>query len=102
MLFKLGSPSSRWPPCLLRTPRLPDFLISPRTLQSTVFTAGMPSTRIGGGIVYAIEDFRSWAARGRQKVNVRPPAGGTIPPAEANGCRRAVRTGSGGHRAPLA
>ncbi len=57
--------SSRLPPRLLRTPEAARLLgLSPRTLEKhRTFGTGPVYRKIGGRVVYAIDDLHAWGER---------------------------------------
>ena len=56
------------PPRLLRTPEAARFLgLSGRTLEKhRTFGTGPLYSKIGGRVVYSVEDLQTWSARGKR------------------------------------
>ncbi len=67
----------------LRTPDAARYLgLSPRTLEKhRTFGTGPVYRKLGGRIVYAPEDLRAWAERGRRN-STTDPGQGTVHPAK--------------------
>ena len=70
------------PPRYLRTPEAARFLgLSGRTLEKhRTFGTGPTYKKIGGRVVYALDDLQGWANRGT-KVSTDDPGVGTVHPA---------------------
>lgn len=70
------------PPRYLRTPEAARFLgLSGRTLEKhRTYGTGPRYRKIGGRVVYALEDLRAWADRGL-RVSTSDPDADTVPPA---------------------
>jgi predicted DNA-binding transcriptional regulator AlpA len=66
MEVRLTADPNNLPPRFLRTPEAARFLgLSGRTLEKhRYFGTGPAYRRLGGRVVYAIEDLRAWADRG--------------------------------------
>jgi predicted DNA-binding transcriptional regulator AlpA len=64
----MSSPPSNLPPRFLRTPEAARFLsLSGRTLEKhRYFGTGPTYRKLGGRVVYAVEDLRVWADRGKR------------------------------------
>src|ERR1700745_3709150 len=75
----------RWPPRFLRTPEAARFLgISTRTLEKhRSYGTGPKYRKIGGRVIYALEDLQAWADRGA-KTSTSDPGVGTVLPAKRN------------------
>lgn len=65
------------PPRLLRTPEAARFLgLSPRTMEKhRVYGTGPRYRKIGGRVVYAVEDLQSWSDRGLRNSTSDPGTG---------------------------
>ncbi|HET8727442.1 MAG TPA: helix-turn-helix domain-containing protein [Alphaproteobacteria bacterium] len=70
------------PPRYLRTPEAARFLgLSNRTLEKhRIFGTGPVYRKIGGRVIYAVEDLQAWADRGRRRSTIDPGAD-TVSPA---------------------
>ena len=71
------------PPRFLRTSEAARFLsLSGRTLEKhRTYGTGPTYRKIGGRVVYAIEDLKAWADRGT-KTSTSDPGAGTVLPAK--------------------
>lgn len=71
------------PPRFLRTAEAARFLsLSGRTLEKhRTFGTGPTYRKIGGRVVYAVEDLKTWADRGT-KTSTCDPGAGTVLPAK--------------------
>jgi predicted DNA-binding transcriptional regulator AlpA len=71
------------PPRYLRTPEAARFLgLSPRTLEKhRTYGTGPRYLKLGGRVVYTLEDLQAWAARGL-KSSTSDPGVGTVLPAK--------------------
>ena len=71
------------PPRFLRTPEAARFLgLSGRTLEKhRTYGTGPAYRKLGGRVVYAIDDLQAWADRG-QKASTSDPGTGTVLPAK--------------------
>ncbi len=71
------------PPRYLRTPEAARFLgLSGRTLEKhRTYGTGPQYRKIGGRVVYALDDLQAWAARGA-KNSTSDPGIGTVLPAK--------------------
>jgi predicted DNA-binding transcriptional regulator AlpA len=81
-----------WPPRFLRTPEAARFLgVSGRTLEKHRSCGTGPIYRkIGGRVIYALADLKTWADQGIKK-STSDPGSGTVLPAKrilAAGCTR--------------
>jgi len=70
------------PPRYLRTPEAARFLsLSDRTLEKhRTYGTGPAYRKLGGRVVYALEDLQAWAERGT-KTSTSDPGRGTVHPA---------------------
>ena len=70
------------PPRFLRTPEAARFLgLSGRTLEKhRTYGTGPLYSKLGGRVVYRLEDLQAWAARG-SKASTSDPGVGTVLPA---------------------
>lgn len=70
------------PPRFLRTPEAARFLgLSGRTLEKhRTYGTGPAYRKLGGRVVYAIDDLQAWADRGA-KTSTSDPGVGTVLPA---------------------
>lgn len=71
------------PPRFLRTPEAARFLsLSGRTLEKhRTYGTGPAYRKLGGRVVYAIDDLQAWADRGA-KTSTSDPGIGTVLPAK--------------------
>ena len=71
------------PPRFLRTPEAARFLsLSGRTLEKhRTYGTGPAYRKLGGRVVYAIDDLQAWADRGA-KTSTSDPGVGTVLPAK--------------------
>jgi predicted DNA-binding transcriptional regulator AlpA len=85
----MPDPLAGLPPRFLRTPEAARFLgLSGRTLEKhRTYGTGPTYRKIGGRVVYALEDLKIWADRGA-KTSTSDPGAGTVHPA-----KRATATG---------
>jgi predicted DNA-binding transcriptional regulator AlpA len=83
----MPDPMAGLPPRFLRTPEAARFLgLSGRTLEKhRVYGTGPRYRKIGGRVVYALDDLKSWADQGL-RTSTSDPGSGTVHPA-----RRVVR-----------
>ena len=74
--------NTAFPPRFLRTPEAARFLgLSGRTLEKhRTYGTGPTYRKIGGRVVYALDDLRSWADRGA-KASTSDPGRGVVHPA---------------------
>ena len=71
------------PPRFLRTPEAARYLgLSGRTLEKhRTYGTGPTYRKIGGRVVYAVDDLKAWADRGA-KTSTSDPGKGTVLPAK--------------------
>ena len=79
----MPDPLAGLPPRYLRTPEAARFLgLSGRTLEKhRVFGTGPRYRKIGGRVVYALDDLRAWADLA-VRTSTSDPGLGTVPPAK--------------------
>ena len=79
----LRCPNTGLPPRYLRTPEAARFLsLSGRTLEKhRTYGTGPAYRKLGGRVVYALEDLKAWADRG-SKTSTSDPGAGTVLPAK--------------------
>jgi predicted DNA-binding transcriptional regulator AlpA len=79
----MPDPLAGFPPRYLRTPEAARFLgLSHRTLEKhRTYGTGPTYRKIGGRVVYALEDLQAWAERG-SKTSTSDPGQGTVLPAK--------------------
>ena len=77
---------SHLPPRFLRTPEAARFLgLSGRTLEKhRYFGTGPAYRRLGGRVVYAVEDLRAWADRGLKYSTSDPGQDELLPRPKGN------------------
>jgi predicted DNA-binding transcriptional regulator AlpA len=77
----MPDPLAGLPPRLLRTPEAARFLgISIRTLEKhRTYGTGPVYRKIGGRVVYAVEDLQAWSAIGARKSTTDKNAGRVFP-----------------------
>ncbi len=80
------SPARGLPPRMLRTPEAARFLgVSGRTLEKhRTFGTGPHYRKIGGRVVYAIDDLQRWADRGLRTSTTDSDADFVPPPRPEN------------------
>jgi len=68
------------PPRFLRTPEAADFLgLSSRTLEKhRTYGTGPAYRKLGGRVVYALDDLKAWADRGAV-TSTSDPSGSVLP-----------------------
>ena len=78
----MTSNTTGMPPRYLRTPEAARFLgLSDRTLEKhRTYGTGPAYRKLGGRVVYALEDLQAWADRGT-KTSTSDPGRGTVHPA---------------------
>lgn len=78
----MTSNAAGMPPRYLRTPEAARFLgLSDRTLEKhRTYGTGPAYRKLGGRVVYALEDLQAWADRGT-KTSTSDPGHGTVHPA---------------------
>jgi hypothetical protein len=79
----MPDPAAGLPPRYLRTSEAARFLsLSGRTLEKhRTYGTGPSYRKIGGRVVYTLDDLRSWADRGT-KTSTSDPGAGTVLPAK--------------------
>lgn len=84
------------PPRYLRTSEAARFLsLSPRTLEKhRTYGTGPTYRKIGGRVIYGVNDLQAWANQGAQSSTSDPTAG-AVRPAK----RHATMTGAASHGA---
>ena len=94
----MPTPNANLPPRYLRTPEAARFLgLSGRTLEKhRTYGTGPRYSKIGGRVVYGVEELQAWVNRGA-KSSTSDDSAEIIPP--AIGPRRDLRRPAGGpHR----
>ena len=88
----MPDPNAGLPPRYLRTPEAARFLsLSGRTLEKhRTYGTGPAYRKIGGRVVYALEDLKAWADRGA-KTSTSDPGAGTVLPAKRHPAPRPMR-----------
>ena len=78
----MPDPNAGLPPRYLRTPEAARFLgLSGRTLEKhRTYGTGPKYSKIGGRVVYAVEDLQAWVSRG-EKRSPSDDTGDTVLPA---------------------
>jgi predicted DNA-binding transcriptional regulator AlpA len=78
----MANSNSDLPPRHLRTPEAARFLgLSDRTLEKhRIYGTGPVYSRLGGRVVYKLEDLSDWVAKGR-RTSTHDPDAIRIPPA---------------------
>ena len=86
----MSDPNAGLPPRYLRTPEAARFLsLSGRTLEKhRTYGTGPAYRKLGGRVVYALEDLKAWADRGA-KTSTSDPGAGTVLPAKRHAGRSA-------------
>lgn len=81
--IRMPDPAAGLPPRFLRTPEAARFLsLSGRTLEKhRTYGTGPTYRKIGGRVVYAVDDLKAWADRGA-KTSTSDPGTGTVLPAK--------------------
>ena len=79
----MSDPSAGLPPRYLRTVEAARFLsLSNRTLEKhRTYGTGPAYRKIGGRVVYTVDDLKTWADRGT-KTSTSDPGAGTVLPAK--------------------
>ena len=79
----MPDPMPGLPPRFLRTPEAARYLgLSGRTLEKhRTYGTGPTYRKIGGRVVYAVDDLKAWADRGA-KTSTSDPGKGTVLPAK--------------------
>jgi hypothetical protein len=77
----MSDPSACLPPRYLRTAEAARFLsLSGRTLEKhRTYGTGPAYRKIGGRVVYALDDLKAWADRGTKTSTSDPGAGSVLP-----------------------
>jgi predicted DNA-binding transcriptional regulator AlpA len=91
----MSADTAQLPPRYLRTPEAARFLsLSGRTLEKhRTYGTGPAYHKLGGRVVYSIEDLQAWANRGTV-TSTSDPRGSVLPAKRHGGSSLAV-TGSG-------
>jgi predicted DNA-binding transcriptional regulator AlpA len=79
----MPDPLAALPPRYLRTPEAARFLsLSGRTLEKhRIYGTGPRYSKLGGRVVYRLEDLQAWVAQGA-KASTSDPGVGTVLPAK--------------------
>ena len=79
----MSDPNAGLPPRYLRTPEAARFLsLSGRTLEKhRTYGTGPTYRKLGGRVVYSLEDLKTWVDRGT-KISTTDPGSGTVLPAK--------------------
>ncbi|MEJ1967047.1 MAG: helix-turn-helix domain-containing protein [Rhizomicrobium sp.] len=79
----MPDPNNALPPRYLRTQEAARFLgLSPRTLEKhRTYGTGPRYSKLGGRVVYSLDDLQEWANRGL-KTSTSDPGCGTVLPAK--------------------
>ena len=95
----MPDPLAGFPPRYLRTPEAARFLsLSGRTLEKhRTYGTGPAYRKIGGRVVYALEDLQAWATRGA-KTSTSDPGQGTVLPAKRHAALAPAFAGPRGRR----
>lgn len=77
----MSDPLAGFPPRYLRTPEAARFLgLSGRTLEKhRTYGTGPTYRKIGGRVIYALEDLQAWAGRGSKTSTSDPGTGAVLP-----------------------
>jgi hypothetical protein len=80
---QMPDPTAGLPPRFLRTPEAARYLgLSGRTLEKhRTYGTGPTYRKIGGRVVYAVDDLKAWADLGA-KTSTSDPGKGTVLPAK--------------------
>jgi hypothetical protein len=91
----MTDPLAGLPPRFLRTPEAARFLgLSGRTLEKhRTYGTGPTYRKIGGRVVYALDDLKVWADRGA-KISTSDPGAGTVYPAKRQSAQGKPATNS--------
>lgn len=78
----MSNPAAGMPQRYLRTPEAARFLgLSGRTLEKhRTYGTGPAYRKLGGRVVYALDDLQAWAGRG-SKMSTSDPGAGVVLPA---------------------
>jgi hypothetical protein len=87
--WKMPDPNAGLPPRYLRTSEAARFLsLSGRTLEKhRTYGTGPAYRKLGGRVVYALEDLKAWADRGA-KTSTSDPGAATVLPAKRHAALR--------------
>lgn len=79
----MADPMADFPPRFLRTPEAARFLgLSGRTLEKhRTYGTGPRYSKLGGRVVYRLDDLQAWVERGA-KSSTSDPGAGTVLPAK--------------------
>ena len=85
----MSDPNAGLPPRYLRTSEAARFLsLSGRTLEKhRTYGTGPAYRKLGGRVVYALEDLKAWADRGA-KTSTSDPGAATVLPAKRHAALR--------------
>jgi predicted DNA-binding transcriptional regulator AlpA len=77
----MSDPNAGFPPRYLRTPEAARFLgLSGRTLEKhRTYGTGPTYRKLGGRVVYAVDDLKTWVDRGVKTSTSDPGADGVLP-----------------------
>ena len=77
----MADPAAGLPPRYLRTPEAARFLgLSGRTLEKhRTYGTGPAYRKLGGRVVYSLDDLQAWAGRGAKQSTSDPGAGVVLP-----------------------
>ncbi|SDR57672.1 transcriptional regulator, AlpA family [Rhizobiales bacterium GAS113] len=77
----MPDPMAGFPPRFLRTPEAARFLgLSGRTLEKhRTYGTGPQYRKIGGRVVYALDDLKAWVDLGAKKSTSDPGVGAVLP-----------------------
>jgi predicted DNA-binding transcriptional regulator AlpA len=77
----MADPNAGMPPRYLRTPEAARFLgLSGRTLEKhRTYGTGPTYRKIGGRVVYSLDDLKAWVDRGTKTSTSDPGAGVVLP-----------------------
>lgn len=77
----MSATPSNLPPRYLRTPEAARFLgLSGRTLEKhRTYGTGPAYRKLGGRVVYSVDDLQAWANRGAKQSTSDPGAGTVLP-----------------------
>ncbi len=91
----MPDPLSGLPPRFLRTPEAARFVgLSGRTLEKhRTYGTGPKYRKIGGRVVYALEDLKAWTDLAT-KSSTSDPGVGTVHPAKRGAAQNAARPGT--------
>jgi len=92
-LTHLPDPMAGLPPRLLRTPDAARFLgVSNRTLEKhRTYGTGPVYRKLGGRVVYAVEDLQAWSLTGARKSTSDQPAQRVFPARRLTAAEREAR-----------